>query len=71
MSPKRAAQFELYRDQNGKWHWRLLAGNSMPIAVSSKGYPSRQACILALRLVADAARDCPIWNRELEVWEYG
>jgi len=71
MPRNRAARFELYRDQNGSWHWQLLASNSLPIAVSPKGYASRQNCILALRLIADAAKDSLIWNRDLEVWEYG
>ncbi|HEL7888483.1 YegP family protein [Stenotrophomonas maltophilia] len=71
MPRKHTARFELYRDHQGSWHWQLLASNSVPIAVSPKGYASKHGCILALRLIADAAKDCVIWNRDFEVWEYG
>jgi uncharacterized protein YegP (UPF0339 family) len=53
------AMFELYKDGNGDWRWRLLANNKKVIADSGEGYRKRSECHKAVdrvrRLVACAA----------------
>lgn len=71
MSPAGGPRFDIYRDSQRKWHWKLLTGNATLIAVSPKGFSSKQNCVLSLRLVADAAHRAPIWNSQSRVWEYG
>ena len=69
MSPEGGVRFDVYRDLRGKWHWKLLASNSKPIAISPKGYKSKWNCLYSLRLIAAAANGAPIWNQDYAVWE--
>ena len=34
-------KFEIYKDENGDWRWRLVARNGRIIAVSGEGYKRR------------------------------
>lgn len=38
------ATFELYRDTDGQYRWRLQADNGEIVAVSSEGYHNRSDC---------------------------
>ncbi|WP_428993220.1 YegP family protein [Stenotrophomonas maltophilia] len=59
----------MWVDAYGKWRWQLLAINGKKIAVSPHGYISKWKCIAAIRLVAAATADAPIWNRRDAIWE--
>jgi len=43
--------FELYRDKQKDYRWRLRAGNHQVIAISSEGYSSRPSCEHGIELV--------------------
>ena len=43
--------YRMYRDVQGSWRWRLVAGNGRIIADSGEGYHSRQDCRYAIDLV--------------------
>lgn len=38
------AHFEMYRDVNGQWRWRLQAGNNRIVATSGEGYVNKADC---------------------------
>lgn len=48
-------KFEVYRDAQKQYRWRLIASNGRQIADSSEGYKRRVDCIRAIdRIQADA-----------------
>ena len=52
------AKFEVYRDAENEWRWRLCTRNSKIVADSAEGYSSRTAALNGLdtvRAVAPAA----------------
>lgn len=51
--------FEVYKDQAGKWRFRLKAGNGEIIA-ASEGYESKQACLYGVDLVIRTGHDSEI-----------
>ena len=48
-------QFELYRDRNGEFRWRLKAGNGRILGQSSEGYQSRAGCLTAIERIRTGA----------------
>lgn len=44
--------FQVYRDVNRQFRWRLIAGNSKRIATSGEGYRNLADCEHAINLVA-------------------
>lgn len=44
--------YQIYRDANGQWRWRLVAANQRIIANSGEGYFNKADCIHAINLVA-------------------
>ncbi|CAN0374816.1 unnamed protein product [Phaeothamnion confervicola] len=44
-------RLEKYRDVNGQWRWRLVAGNGRIIANSGEGYHNERDCDDAIALV--------------------
>ena len=52
-------KFELYKDGNNQWRWRLKAANGRIIADSAEAYVNRQDCVNGIKLVQDSA-DAPI-----------
>lgn len=53
-------RFELYRDKQKEFRWRLLVGKKEIIADSGEGYTSRDKCIKDLNLVRAATVATPI-----------
>jgi uncharacterized protein YegP (UPF0339 family) len=51
--------FYVYRDANGQYRWRLIAGNRKRIANSGEGYHNLADCLHAINLVA-SSRGKPI-----------
>jgi len=45
------AKFEVYRDRNYEFRWRLKADNGQIIADSAEGYTSRANCEYGIGLV--------------------
>ena len=43
--------YYVYKDHQGYWRWRLLAGNNRTIADSAESYYNRQDCLHAIELV--------------------
>ncbi|MGQ4661298.1 DUF1508 domain-containing protein [Lysobacter sp. F6437] len=57
------AHFQLYKDDDGEWRWRLrAAGNGKIIADSAEGYVKRADCIAGIRLVKDVGATTYIWD---------
>jgi uncharacterized protein YegP (UPF0339 family) len=50
-----AATFELYRDDEAKWRWRLVHDNGNILADSGEGYASRQKAEQDLESVKENA----------------
>ena len=48
-------KFEVYRDRNSNWRWRLKARNGRIVADSGEGYASRTNAFRAARRVKCAA----------------
>lgn len=38
-------EWELYKDEGGKWRWRKKATNGRIVAASSQGYVNKSDCI--------------------------
>jgi uncharacterized protein YegP (UPF0339 family) len=51
--------YEVYKDNSGKWRWRLVAANSRIIATSGEGYTNHSDCLDAIDLVK-SSQDAPI-----------
>lgn len=54
--------FYMYLDNEGRWRWRLLAGNNRVIADSGQGYRNKQDCLDAIMLVQQQARSAAIYE---------
>jgi hypothetical protein len=54
------ARFELYRDSQNQWRWRLRASNGRTIADSSEGYHNKQDCLDGINLVKSEAPGAPV-----------
>ena len=50
-APKHGLKYEIYREPNRDWRWRLVASNGQPIATSGEGYRNRSACEDGIRSV--------------------
>ena len=44
-------QYQVYRDANYQWRWRLMAANNRIIANSGEGYHNQSDCLHAINLV--------------------
>ena len=51
--------YEVYKDTNGEWRWRLFAANNQVIANSGEGYANRGDCLSAIELVK-SSQDAPV-----------
>jgi uncharacterized protein YegP (UPF0339 family) len=47
--------YYVYRDSQGLYRWRLLAGNNRTIADSGESYHNRQDCLAAIQLVKSSS----------------
>ena len=56
-------KYQMFRDAQNQWRWRLLAANGQSIAVSGEGYKNKQDCQYAIGLVKNSA-DAPV----VELW---
>lgn len=54
------AHFEVYRDHEENWRWRLVHQNGNIIADSGQGYSSRAAAKKGVRSVKNNAPGAPI-----------
>ena len=53
--------FYMYLDNQGRWRWRLTAGNNRVIADSGQGYINKQDCRDAIALVQSSA-SAPVYE---------
>lgn len=62
------AAFEVFRDNSGKYRWRMRARNGMVIAVSPReGYSRIDHCAASIKLVRALAADAPV-NEQPQLW---
>jgi uncharacterized protein YegP (UPF0339 family) len=54
-----SAKFEVYKDKNEEYRFRLKAGNGEIIA-SGEGYSSKQACLAGIESIKKNAASAPI-----------
>lgn len=47
--------YEVYKDAQGQWRWRLKAANHEKIASSGEGYTNKQDCLHAIELVKSSS----------------
>lgn len=59
-------RFELYKDHNGEWRWRLRTTNGNVVADSAEGYRRRQDCERGIAIVKSAA-DAPIVDMSAKI----
>ena len=55
-----AATFELYRDRDGEYRWRLRHSNGNIIADSGEGYSSKANAVNGIESVKENAPAAPI-----------
>lgn len=53
-------KFQIYRDSNGQYRWRLRANNNQIIAGSGEGYINKADCRHAIDLVKQLAPGAPV-----------
>jgi uncharacterized protein YegP (UPF0339 family) len=44
-------KYEVYRDGEGKWHWRLVGPGGVLIAVSGASFDTPDACLGSVAMV--------------------
>ncbi|WP_135829328.1 HVO_2922 family protein [Halorussus halobius] len=66
LDPPAQAGFEVYRDEAGKWRWRLVHDNGNVLADSGQGYSSRRAAQAGLRSVKRNALGAPVERVDAE-----
>lgn len=54
-------QYQVYKDSQNQWRWRLVAGNNRIIANSGEGYWNQQDCLNAIGLVK-ASGSAPVYQ---------
>jgi uncharacterized protein YegP (UPF0339 family) len=54
------ARFQIFRDAQGEYRWRLRAGNNQVIATSGEGYKARADCEHGIALVKADAPSAPV-----------
>lgn len=47
-------RFQIYRDRQRQWRWRLIAMNGKTVADSAEGYRRRRGCLHGVQLVRDS-----------------
>lgn len=47
--------FEIYRDTDQQYRWRLIAGNGRVVAVAGEGYKNRAGCLKGIKCVQRSA----------------
>jgi uncharacterized protein YegP (UPF0339 family) len=52
----------VYRDVQGLWRWRLLAGNNRNIADSGESYYNESDCLRAIELVRGSSA-APVYKQ--------
>ena len=57
---KLIGKFEVYKDKEGKYRFRLKAANGEIIAAASQGYSTKQSCLNGIESVKKNAPDAPI-----------
>jgi uncharacterized protein YegP (UPF0339 family) len=63
-------RFELYRDHNAHWRWRLRHKNGNVVADSAEGYVRREDCEHGITLV-QGSKDAPIVDMSAKIADEG
>jgi len=58
------AKFEIYKDGQGDFRWRLKADNHETIADSAEGYSSKANCEHGVELVKKLAADAEVEEQD-------
>jgi|GEM_PF-910745 len=62
-APVRGLTYEIYREPNGDWRWRLKSRNGNTIADSAEGYRRKETCLAGIELVK-RSYDAALINKE-------
>jgi uncharacterized protein len=62
-----AAEFELYKDEDGEYRWRLQAGNNKTIADSAEGYNTKAGAEEGIRDLQRIAPTAPVNDKSSRV----
>jgi len=54
-------KYQMYKDVQSYWRWRLLAANNKIIANSGEGYYNESDCLHAISLVK-STKDTPVYK---------
>jgi uncharacterized protein YegP (UPF0339 family) len=54
------AKFQVYKDSQGEFRWRLRADNNEIIATSSEGYVNKSDCEHGIELLKKQAKEAEI-----------
>lgn len=57
-------KWEVYKDKQGKFRFRLRANNGNLIAICEAGYASKAGCINGMKSVANQSKDAPVIKLE-------
>ncbi len=56
-------QFVLYKDNGGKFRWRLVSANGKTIATPGQGYASKQSCLNSIDVIRQGAAGATLDDR--------
>lgn len=56
------AEFNIYKDEDAEWRWRLVAGNNETIADSGEGYTRRSSCVDAVKRIKRDAGSALVYD---------
>lgn len=48
-------RFEIYKDKDGEWRWRLIAKNNRTVAVSGEGFRRKGQAVKSIALLRSLA----------------
>jgi uncharacterized protein YegP (UPF0339 family) len=60
------AEFLVYQNEQGEFHWYLVADDGAKIAGSEKGFATRDACERTIQAVKQSAATAPVTDRTHE-----
>ena len=56
---KSSARFEIYRDSDKEWRFKLVGANNKIVAVS-EGYKRIAGCVNGIEMIKENAKDAPV-----------
>jgi len=60
------SSFQIYEDQSNKWRWRLSSDEQKVIGVSRISFPTKEDCLLGVKVVIKQAKTANLEPAEPE-----